>query len=152
MLKHITNMQMTFVPYTGGAQAVTAVMGGHITSTITNHNDMQGQLEAGQLRALAVASATRGAALPNVPTFAEAGYPMEAPIFSGFQAPPNTPKETVAYLNDLLSSAVKSPELPKQLNQMGLDISVKCGEEYTAHMERLRSMYTEVIKYADIKG
>lgn len=86
------------------------------------------------------------------PAFAEAGYPMEAPIFFGFQAPPNTPKETVAYLNDLLSSAVKSPELSKQLNQMGLDISVKCGEEYTAHMERLRNMYTEVIKYADIKG
>jgi tripartite-type tricarboxylate transporter receptor subunit TctC len=152
MLKHVAKVDMTFIPFPGGAQAVTAVLGGHITSTITNFNDMQGQLEAGTLRALAVASPSRGESLPDVPTFTEAGYPVEAPIFFGFQAPANTPKPVVAYLNDLLSSAVQSPELSKQLKQMGLDVSVKCGEEYSTHLEKLRTIYADVIKYADIKG
>jgi tripartite-type tricarboxylate transporter receptor subunit TctC len=152
MLKHIAKVDMTFVPFPGGAQAVTAVLGGHITSTITNYNDMQGQLDAGTLRALAVASPSRGASLPDVPTFTEAGYPVEAPIFFGFQAPAKTPTPVVAYLNDILSSAVQSPELSPQLKQMGLDVSVKCGEEYSAHLEKLRKIYSDVVKYADIKG
>jgi tripartite-type tricarboxylate transporter receptor subunit TctC len=152
MLKHIASIDMTFIPFPGGAQAVTAVLGGHITSTITNFNDMQGQLEAGQLRALAVASPSRGSALPDVPTFTEAGYPVDAPIFFGFQAPEKTPEPVVQYLRDLLASAVQSPELSPQLKKMGLDVSVKCGEEYSAHLEKLRKIYADVIKYADIKG
>ena len=74
MLKRAANLNMTFVPYPGGAPAVTALLGEHVTSVFTDYPTLAEQLKAGKLRALATGSRTRAEALPDVPTVAESGY------------------------------------------------------------------------------
>ena len=87
------------MPYPGGASVVTALLGRHVTSALSDYPGAAEQLQAGKLRALAVATQTRIEALPDVPTMAESGYKdSEGGLWYGLAAPAKTPKETVSQL------------------------------------------------------
>jgi tripartite-type tricarboxylate transporter receptor subunit TctC len=74
MLKRVARVDMTYVPFKGDGPAVTALLGGHVTAMLANFASVSGHISAGKLRALAVGSKNRIAALPDVPTVAESGY------------------------------------------------------------------------------
>ena len=152
MLKHAANVNLTYVPFPGGAPAVNALLGQHVTSVIANYNEVMEQLKAGKLRALAIASRTRLKALHDVPTFIEAGYKdFETSAFFGVVTTAKTPKETVAQLDAMLTAALKAPDVSARLVAQGLEIVGSCGEEFRAHIKRQHEKYSRAIKDAGIK-
>ena len=109
-----------YVPYKGGAPAITDLMGGRIAFMITNPVEVAANIKAQRLRALAVASPTRIAMLPEVPTFAEAGVPgYEAFVWWGLFAPAKTPKEAVARLSSEMLKALEDTGVRDKLSALG---------------------------------
>src|SRR6516162_10023183 len=88
MLRHLAKIDVNYVPYPGGAPAVTALLGGHVTSVLGNYSEVIEQLEARKLRALAATSSTRIEPLPDLPTVAESGYKgYDVQVWFGLIAP-----------------------------------------------------------------
>ena len=98
-LKRATKVDMTFIPYPGGAPALNALLGEHVTSAFLSYSTMAEQLGVGKLRAIATWSRTRIESLPEVPTVAESGYKdYEMDEWNGVLAPARTPKNAVSQL------------------------------------------------------
>jgi tripartite-type tricarboxylate transporter receptor subunit TctC len=153
MLKRVADMNMIHVPYPGGAPAVTALLGGHVTAVIANYSEVEAHLASGKLRALATASRKRIEAAPDVPTVSESGYPnYDTEVWFGLVAPAKTPAETMAQLSSwfaaaLATDAVKQKLLPQEMYPVGA-----CGADFTAHLHRQFDEYARVIREADIKA
>jgi tripartite-type tricarboxylate transporter receptor subunit TctC len=153
MFKRAAEINLTYVPYAGGAPSVNAILGGHVTAVLANYNEVMPQLNAGRLRPLAVTTRARLAPLPDVPTMIEAGYKnMEATAWFGLMAPPKTPAETVGQLIALFKSALAAPEVSAKLNAQGLYPADACGAEFDAHVKRQYESYARAIKDANIKA
>jgi tripartite-type tricarboxylate transporter receptor subunit TctC len=119
-VKSGTNMQ--FVPYRGAAPAMNDAIAGQIQMHASARVLLLPQIQAGKLRAIAVASQKRWPELPNVPTLAEAGFPGFPPdIWYGLVAPAGTPAPVVAKLNAAVNARLKSPEMQSTLAKLGLD-------------------------------
>ena len=107
---------------------------------------------ARRLRALAVASERRVAALPEVPTFAEAGLPLvNDPSWFGLVAPAKTPKGTVAQRIDWCRSALLAPDIKAKLVAQALYPNPICGADFDAHLQRQFDLYARLISELNIK-
>ena len=92
--RHLSKIDVTYVPYPGGAPAMTALLGGHVHAVLTNYSEAVEQIHAGTVRALASASLKRIAPLPDVPTVDELGYKgYNVEVWFGVMAPAKTPKQ-----------------------------------------------------------
>jgi len=151
MLKRAANLNMTFVPYPGGAPAVTALLGEHVTSVFTDYPTLAAQLKAGKLRALATGSRTRAEALPDVPTVAESGYKdYDVENWFGVSAPAKTPKETVSQLVGWFTAALQVPEVKAKLAVQGLYPVGICGADFGAFVRKQYDDYGRSIREANI--
>lgn len=111
---------MSHIPYRGTVPSVTDLLGGQVDATFTGAPALIPHIRSGRLRALAVSSPARIAALPEVPTVAESGYPgFEADQWYGIVAPAGTPADVVARLNAAINKALVSPEVAQQLAAEG---------------------------------
>jgi tripartite-type tricarboxylate transporter receptor subunit TctC len=111
---------MLHVPYKGGAQVITDLLGGQIALMFVNQLGALPHINAGKVRALGVASAERSEALPQVPTFAESGYPeMQVSVWWGVMGPAAMPKEIVSQLNREIVAILSSPEMKERLQTLG---------------------------------
>ena len=108
-LERLSGARFNIVSFKSGAETVTGVMGGHIQVTAENLGEVIAQVEAKKLRLLAVPSAKRIPALPNVPTLKELGYDIQAGAVRGFVAPAGIPREAAKVLEDTLAKVYKSP-------------------------------------------
>jgi tripartite-type tricarboxylate transporter receptor subunit TctC len=105
-------IDIVHVPYKGQAQAVTDLLGGRIDMTISTLPSADQYLKAGRVKALAISAAERAAALPNVPTFREAGYPnFEIRTWVGILLPAGTPPDVVARVQKELANALAQPDV-----------------------------------------
>jgi tripartite-type tricarboxylate transporter receptor subunit TctC len=153
MFKLAAGIDLTYVPYAGGAPAVTALVGGHVATVLANYNEVMEQVRAGKLRPLAVASRERIKPLPDVPTFIEAGYKdFETSAFFGIVVPAKTPQDTITQLSAKLVAALKAPDVVAKLEIQGLDVVGTCGEDFRAHIARQRDKYLRAIREANIKA
>jgi tripartite-type tricarboxylate transporter receptor subunit TctC len=153
MFKHAANINLTFVPFPGGAPATTALLGNHITSTVENYSEIAEHVPTGKLRPLAVMAAERFESLPDVPTMSEAGYPdVLASAWFGLVAPVKTPQEVIAQIGKALKSALAIPEIRAKLVAQGVYPSGICGADFAAHLQREGQNYARVIKDANIKA
>ena len=153
MFKRAAAINLTYVPYAGGAPAVNAILGGHVTAVLANYNEVMEQVNAGKLRPLAVTTRERIPALRDVPTMIEAGYKeMEVSAWFGLMAPAKTPKETIAQLIALFKSALAAPEVQSKLVAQGLYPFNACGADFGAHIKQQYESYARVIKEANIKA
>jgi tripartite-type tricarboxylate transporter receptor subunit TctC len=153
MLKRSANVDMTFVPYPGGAPAVTALLGEHVTAVFTTYAILADHLKSGKLHALATLSQTRIETLPDVPTFAESGYKeIEADSWTGLVAPAKTPKETVSQLAGWFTAAMQVPEVKAKLVVQGLFPVGTCGADFAALLRNQYEEFGRVIREANIKG
>jgi len=153
MFKQAAGINLTYVPYPGGAPAVTALMGGHVPMVLANYNEVMEQLRAAKLRPLAVASRERIKPLPDVPTFIEAGYKdYETSAFFGLVAPAKTPAGTLDQLASMLVSALQAPDVTAKLVTQGLDVVAKCGDDFRAHIRRQHDKYSRAIRDGNIKA
>jgi tripartite-type tricarboxylate transporter receptor subunit TctC len=116
LLKLMTGMQMTHIPYKGVSPALSDVIGGRVSAMLVNVISARPHIDAGRLRALAVSARKRADALPNVPTVAEAGFgDYEALQWFGLFATAGTPPRILSRLHTLTVAALREPETKKRL-------------------------------------
>jgi tripartite-type tricarboxylate transporter receptor subunit TctC len=153
MLKRAADIDMIHVPYPGGAPAVTALLGGHVTAVIANYSEVEAYLAAGRLRALATASRQRIQAAPDLPTVAESGYPnYESEVWFGIVAPAKTPADTISQLAGWFRAALQSAAVKEKLQQQEMYPVGACGADFAAHLRQQFDAYARVIREADIKA
>ncbi|HEY2255081.1 MAG TPA: tripartite tricarboxylate transporter substrate binding protein [Variovorax sp.] len=151
-LKLKTGIFMVHVPYRGTAPSVTDVLSGQVDCTFTGAPAVIAQVRAGHLRALAVSSLQRLAALPEVPTVAESGYPgFEADQWYGLVAPVGTPPEVVARLNQEVNKALALPEVVKQLAVEGAIPMPGSPQAFGDLIRREIPRWAQVVKAGNIK-
>jgi tripartite-type tricarboxylate transporter receptor subunit TctC len=135
-------VEITAVPYNGGAPASTAVMGGHTTILVSNLAEAAQQIAAGRLRGIAVMSLARTAQLPKLPTVSESGYPgFEAANWYGVMIRSATPRAIIDRLSIEINSALQGAEFRGSLARVGLDIAYLGPAEFGAYIrnEMLRN-------------
>lgn len=153
VLKRAAKIDITYVPYAGTAPAINALLGGHVTAVFADYPTVVSQLQSGTLRGLVTTSRARVEALPDVPTFAEAGMGnYEADIFYGYVAPAKTPPEMISHLSGWFSAALKAPETKPKLAKLGLFPVGTCGAEFGAYMRKLGDEYGRIIRESNIKA
>jgi tripartite-type tricarboxylate transporter receptor subunit TctC len=151
MLTRAANVKMTYVPYSGTALALNALLGGHVTSVFAEYPTVAEQLRAGRLRALAAASQTRTEALPDVPTVAESGYKdYESDGWWGVFAPAKTPEKSVSQLADWFAAAMRTPAIRSKLAAQGVIPVGACGEEFAAYLRKQYDVIGNAIREANI--
>ena len=153
MLKRAANVDLTFVPYAGGAPAVNDLLGGHVTSVLLPLAGLTEQVKAGPLRALASTTKARMEALPDLPTIAELGHKeYEADFWNGVLAPAKTPKETVSQLADWFVAAMQVPEVKAKLVAQGFFPVGSCGADFAALLRKQHDEFGRIVHDANIKA
>ncbi|MFC6279766.1 MULTISPECIES: Bug family tripartite tricarboxylate transporter substrate binding protein [Polaromonas] len=148
-----TGASILHIPYRGTAPAVTDLMGGQIQVLFTGAPAVLGQIKNGQLRALAVSSPQRLAALPDLPTVAETGYKdFEADQWYGVVAPAGTPREIVAKLNAQINQSLGSPELKTRLTSEGAIATPTTPEAFGQLIAREIARWKPVIQSGRVKA
>jgi tripartite-type tricarboxylate transporter receptor subunit TctC len=120
--REVTKVKYVQVPFQGGAPAITAVLGGHVDAIVLTLPPVTPHIRSGALRGLGVTAPKRNPAIPNVPTFAEMGYPnFYSGSWVGVFAPAKTPDAVVAKLNAEINAAMKEPDSLDRLAKAGFD-------------------------------
>jgi tripartite-type tricarboxylate transporter receptor subunit TctC len=119
LFKMMTNLNMVHVPYRGAAAAYPDLLAGRVHVMFDNIPSATGFIQAGTLRALAVTTKTRSAALPDIPTVAETVPGYEARVFYGVSAPKGTPPEVIDILNKAFNAAISDPAMQKRIAELG---------------------------------
>ena len=131
LLEHAANVKLRHVPYGGAGPALTAILGGHVDALASGPAVVLPHIKAGKLRALAGWGDKRVAALPEVPTFKELGFPdAEFYIWAGVFAPRATPEAVLARLRDAMRQAVSDPEFRSAMDKLETPVVFKQGEEF----------------------
>jgi tripartite-type tricarboxylate transporter receptor subunit TctC len=148
----LAGINVIYVPFAGGAPAINALLGNHVTAVLQNYSESGEQIRAGTLRALATASAERIEALPDLPTIAESGFPdFETDVWFGLVAPAKTPDAVVAQLIDWFRAALLAPAVTSKLAVQALYPNAKCGADFAAHIRQQSEEYARVIRELNIK-
>jgi tripartite-type tricarboxylate transporter receptor subunit TctC len=152
LLKLSAKLDLVTVPFNGAGPAVQSVVGGHTPIGFTAVPPSAPQVKAGTLRALAVTSAKRSSALPDVPTMAEAGFPgQEADTLQGVLVPAATPKEIVALLHREFIKAIAAPDVQQRFAELGFDAAGSTSEQFAAQIKDEIAKWSKVIREANIK-
>ncbi|MBL8310533.1 MAG: tripartite tricarboxylate transporter substrate binding protein [Burkholderiales bacterium] len=145
-------IDLQHVPYRGGSQAITDVIGGQLPLVAVNALEVQPHVKAGKLRVLAVLSPNRSPIYPEAPTIAESGYPgFEASVWYGFIAPANTPKAIVTRLHDEAQKALQSREVRDRLANAGGEVLPGSSEQFASLIRTERQRYAKLVREANIK-
>lgn len=153
LLKHMSGTKIVAIPYKGGAPALTAVISGEIPLSINPLAEAIGQLEGGPVRALAVTSAERSKALPNVPTVAESGVPgYDVSVWWGVLGPAKMPPEIVAKLETDLKAALQDANVLSTLGKIGAAPLGSSSKDFDTYMRAEATKWEPVLKAADIKA
>lgn len=151
LLKTMAKVDILHVPYKGIAPGVVDLLGGQVSMTFDMASVMP-HVNAGRLRALAVASATRSSTLPDIPTFSEAGVPgYDASAWYGLFAPAGTPKEIVASLQREVAAALKEPQTREKLLSLGAEPVGSTPEEFTKFIRNEYDKWGKVVESAKIR-
>jgi tripartite-type tricarboxylate transporter receptor subunit TctC len=146
-------IKVTYVPFTGGAPAITALLGGHVSAALANYSEVVEQLHAGKLRALLSLSRERNPSLPDVPSTTDAGYKdYEVAVWFGVLAPAKTPKDMTAQLANWFKAALQAPDVKSKLAGLGLYPVGSCLDDFAAHIVKQNDEYGRIIREANIKG
>jgi tripartite-type tricarboxylate transporter receptor subunit TctC len=153
LLKYMADVKIVAIPYRGGAPAITAVIAGEIPLSINPLAEVVGQIDGGSLRALAVTSATRSSALPDVPTVAESGVPgYDVSVWWGFLGPAKMPAELAVKIQGDLKTALQDPVVQKTLQQIGATAVGSTPAEFDLFMHAEVTKWEPVLKAANIRA
>jgi tripartite-type tricarboxylate transporter receptor subunit TctC len=150
MFKQMTGTDVKHIPYKGSAASITALIAGDVQMTIVDTPPLVPQLKGGRIRALAVTSAKRSAAMPDLPAVAESVPGYEMVLWIGVFAPAGTPGEIAAKLTDEVMRIVKLPDIREKLVGMGVDPLGNSSEETAERIRREIDRYGPVVKAAGI--
>jgi tripartite-type tricarboxylate transporter receptor subunit TctC len=151
LFKMMTGVSMVHVPYRGGAPALTDLLGGQVQVYFGNMQSSIEYIRAGKLRALAVTTATRSEALPDIPTVGEFVPGYEASGWTGIAAPKNTPAEIVDKLNKETNAALADPKLKARLADLGAAPLPGSPSDFGRFIAEETEKWGKVVKFANIK-
>ena len=152
MLKQRAGIDALHVPYKGAAPAMNDVMGGTVSMGFKTASGVTSTIQAGRLRAIAIASNERLPQLPDVPTLAELGFKdFEVSSWSGLFAPKGTPPEVIKTIADATIEILKSPEVRKQLEGMGAIPVGSTPAEFQKYVRSEIEKWSTVAKTAKIE-
>ncbi len=147
-----TGLDLVHVPYGGAGPVLSAVLGGHATMAFTAIPPAAGQIKNGSLRALAVSSAKRSAAFPQIPTMNEAGFPgQESEVMQGILAPAGTPKPIVDYLQREIKRIIALPDVKERIDTLGFEPNGNTPQEFETLIKSELAKYGRIIRDAGIK-
>jgi tripartite-type tricarboxylate transporter receptor subunit TctC len=151
LFRQRAGIAMTPIPYKGGADALSDLIGGRIGALFPDIATGLPQIRAGKIKALAVASEKRVAALPGLPTVGESGYPgFEAWAWQGFVAPAGTPRDVIAKLNGAFAKVLADPAIKQRLSESGFEPQSSTPEEFAAYMKSEIAKWAKVIRDSNI--
>ena len=153
MLKIAAGIDVVHVPYNGNGPAGAATLGGQVQALFGSMPAVLPHAKSGKLRPLAVGTAKRSPALPDVPTVAESGYPgFEASLWLGFFAPRGTPAPILSRLHSELVKIALSPDMKEQFERNGAEPVTNASSSELSRLVRTEiEKYSKVIKAANIK-
>ena len=147
LLSHSAGIKLRHIPTQGAGPALTAILGGHVDALASGPSVVIPQIKAGKLRALAGWGDKRVAALPDVPTFKELGYPdVEFYIWAGVFAPKATPEPIQAKLRETLKTAVADPDFKSAMDKLETPIAFKQGAEFQKFFDADAKRLAEGVK------
>lgn len=145
-------VSLMHVPYKGGAQAITDVVGGQLPLLAVNALEVLPHFKAGKLKVLAVLSTARSPIFPDAPTVAESGFPgFEASVWYGLLAPARTPKAVVTQLHADIQKALRSPEMLARMAAVGGEVIPGTAEQFGALIRADQQRYDKLVREANIK-
>ena len=151
-LRAKTGANMTYVAYKGAGQAIVDVVSGRVPVFFDALVPTGAQVQAGKLRAIAIASRERSPLLPDVATVVEQGFPeLLGSGFYGLLAPGKTPRAIVEKLHAAAVASVNQTDVREKLLAQGYEVIVSTPEEYTAYIRREIERWTPIVKAAGIK-
>ena len=152
LLKMTSGLDAVHVPYKGGAPAVTDLIAGQVQLLWVSIPSVLPHVKGGRLRALAVSTAKRSAAAPEVPTVAESGYPgFEYANWNALFAPAKTPPAIVRKVNASVVKALSEPDIAQKLSSQGADPAPGTPEQLARYMRIDHERWKKVIRTAGIK-
>lgn len=152
-LKLMADLDIVEIRYKGGAPLTTDLIAGETALTITGIPTLLPHVKSGKLRALAVSSAKRSAAVPELPTISEAGLPgYDATAWYGVLAPAKTPKEIIGKLNAAINKSMKEPDVAERLAAEGIETVGSTPEELAAFIKSETERWAKVMKAAGVKA
>jgi len=152
LFKQNAGIDMIHVPYKSGSAGLTDLMAGNVTMMFDQMYSAMPSIKADKLRPIAITSKKRSPLLPNIPTFAEAGYPkVEVLNWQGLIAPKGTPKAIIDQLNAAANEALKDPQLRELMLSQGNEIGGGSPAEFSALIKSESAKWSAVVKTANIK-
>ena len=152
MFKMMTGVNMQHVPYRGSVAALTDLLSGQVQVMFDNMPSSLEHIKAGRIRVLAVTTATRAQALPDVPTVGETVPGYVGGGWTGIGAPANTPGDIIALLNREVNAALVDPALKSRLDAMGNPLLMTSPAEFHRLIVEETERWAKVIKFANIKA
>ena len=153
LFKYMTGVSMVHIPFKGGGQAVTALIGGQVQLNFATIPSVLPHVRSGKLRAVAVTTVKRSAAVPDIPTIAESGLPgYDHGPWNGLLAPAKTPAAIIARLNSEAAKAMQSAEMKTVLNTEGAEPVGNSPQAFGAILREETAKWAQVIKAAGIKA
>ena len=147
LFKTLAGVDMLHIPYKGSAPAITDLLAGQVQVMFDNLPSSLAHVKAGKLRAIAVTTAKRSPALPEVPTIAEAGLPAyEASSWFGLHAPARTPKDIVNKIYGTVSKALQSKDMAERLSSQGAEAVGNTPEAFTEFVREEIQKWAKVVK------
>jgi tripartite-type tricarboxylate transporter receptor subunit TctC len=154
MLKHKAGIDLVHVPYKGISLAVPAVIAGEVQLTFAGIATSAPQLKAGRIKAIAIGGPSRTPLFPNVPTFAELGYPeVETHAWFGFFLPAGAPKEAVARIYQDVKKTLQEPDFrQKQLIDRGYEVVGSSPDEFASYIKKDSESRARAVKISGAKA
>ncbi len=151
LLQQRAGIRFIHTPYRGGADAARDIMGGQIDAAVITSSTARGPLQAGKIRILAMTSAVRSPAYPDVPTLAERGFPgYDMDDWFGLFAAAGTPAAVLARLQAAVAEAARDPSLLAGLAPLGMVLVASSTQDFTAWLARQREVLEKLIRDANI--
>lgn len=153
LLKLTAGIDVTHVPYKGGAPALTDLIAGQVQALFVSIPSVLQHVHSGRLRALAVTTLKRSAAAPDVPTVAESGYPgFEYSNWNALFAPARTPAAVVRRMNAIVVKILNEPDVSKKLSVQGADPAPGTPEDLARYMKADDARWKKVIRNAGLRS
>jgi len=152
LFESLAGVDLVHVPYKGSAPLLTDLLAGRVDATFDSFTVYEEHIKSGRVRALAVTSRTRMAALPQVPTLAEAGLPgYEVSNWLGVLAPAGTPKEVVTALHATVIRAMSDAGMKRQLTALGIEPAASTPDEFSALIRSEIPKWAQLVKASGAK-